>query len=164
MHPHDSVPKHDPRVPHFLRVTQALAFVSGIGLPAMAACGGSVLVSASDSGVEDAGAGDDRSPVSSSSGPGPYNPVYGGSSSGAGVYDPGSSSAAMYIPGSSGASVYSPGYAGVDAGPTGVLNSGPADAVAYDGGDTGVAFYDGAPLGVGVLEGGGPLVPPELPA
>ncbi|MGO9838964.1 MAG: hypothetical protein ACLP1X_32685 [Polyangiaceae bacterium] len=168
--------RNDLRVPHFLRVTQALAFVSGFGLPLTIGCGGNAISSpagteSDSSSLEDTGNADS---------PGPFDP-YDGSPLGLLLDDSGGGGIGVPPPYDGGpkgvmghpdASVaYDGGVTGVgiyDGGPTGVVVH-PDASMAYDGGPTGVIIYDGGPLGIIVAPDaghvlGGPLLPPELPA
>jgi hypothetical protein len=149
------------RVPHFLRVTRALALVSGIGLP-LAGCGGALTTSSSNS---------DDSGASCSYCEDTGNSPWGGGDDGGmrcygicepptwvGAYDGGGSGVFPYDGGASGVAPYDGGGADVDAG-----------GMAYDGGPSGVAIYDGGLLGIAIppdggLVVGGPLIAPELPA
>lgn len=150
----------DPRgLPHFLRVTRALAFVSGLGIPLTGACGGALATSSTDSGTTmddgpNAVGSDDANPLPPASGV-VFYPV--GSSSGGG-YPP-------VEPGDSG--VVLPYGNGVDAGPTEPVDAAVAEAGPTDSGV--IPVYDGALLGVMVIPNdacciGGPLIAPELPA
>jgi len=169
----ESSVKSDLSVPHFLRVTQALALVSGFGLPIAAGCGGSTFSSSSgtesDSGGSETASSDDGSVGQPAPGGGGVNVPYDGAVLGviAHPFDGGPTGVIIaYEAGGGGISVpYDGSVTGVaiyDGGPTGVQP--------YDGAVTGVAIYDGGPLGIIVpLDGGhvlagGPLLPPELPA
>jgi len=174
--------KIDARIPHFLRVTQALAFVSGFGLPMTAGCGGAFSPSAgteSDSGGSDgAYAGDSPvgQPEPGSGGvsvPPPAPPSEGGAPGPAdsGRVSPFDGAVTGVVIHRDASVPYDGGPAGVgvyDGAVTGVIAY-PDATVAYDGGPTGVAVYDGGPLGIiapldGGIVVGGPLVAPELPA
>jgi hypothetical protein len=157
----------DLRIPHFLRVTQALAFVSGFGLPVVVGCGGATFTPSTGAGSDASGLEGSSeydgeplgvAPVPSGGG---VSVPYDGSSHGASdsPYDPYDGAVTGVVP-------YDGAVTGIvypyDGAVTGVLP--------YDGGPTGVKVYDGGPLGIGIpLDGGhivvgGPLPPPELPA
>jgi hypothetical protein len=148
----------DLRTPHFLRVTQALALVSGIGMTvgmALSACGGSVVITTTSSN-DDSGSGQDGS--------------YGGCGYGGcpGPYDGAPSGIVLFYDGGASGVIDAGAY---EVGPGGVVayDGGPTGVGVYDGGPTGVVVYDGGPLGIGIYDGGpigigGPLVAPELPA
>jgi hypothetical protein len=147
----------DRTLPHFLRVTRALAFVSGVAF--VPACGGA---------VEGDGQGKCESP--------PYDGCWMGSPT---IYDGGSTGIDAPFNAYDGGPMGTPPYNGIDAG-----------IVAYDGGPMGTAPYDGSAAGIDaapphdgsadgdvdvadagladapsdVLQGGGPLAPPDLPA
>jgi hypothetical protein len=142
----------DLRVPHFLRVTRALALVSGIGgLPAamIVACGGSSTASDDGGAYDGVAMGISPQPCADACGGGvmaddsPASPYDGFA---AGVYD-GSPMGVIAMP--------------YDGGPLGVVIH--PDASPYDGRVMGVvpitdaSFHD-------VIAIGGPLDPPELPA
>jgi hypothetical protein len=171
--------KSDLRIPHFLRVTQALAFVSGFGLPVTAGCGGAFTP---EVGPESDGA-------SSYDGSGQPSPGGGGVQP-APPYEGGVTGTMLPYDGAvTGVLVRPDASLAHDGGPTGVLpydgavtgivvhpdaslayDGGPTGVTIYDGGPTGISIYDGGPLGVivqldgGHLVVGGPLLPPELPA
>jgi hypothetical protein len=157
------------RVPHFLRVTQALALVSGIGLPGalLGACGGAFATTGDGGGgdgqsavCDDACAGGVRADDGAVPLPAPP-PGYDGAPVGVVVSD-----------------------ASYDGSPVGVVpirdasypyDGRPVGVLPYDGGPVGIIIpYDGGPVGVvpitdsGLLRDviliGGPLDPPDLPA
>jgi hypothetical protein len=162
-------------VPHFLRVTQALAFVSGVGAPAAAMlvasadCGGAAFSGAPecDACASDAvGTSDDFAP-------GVVAPYDGRSVGVAPLPNDASSDAARDAP-----------YDGISVGVTPLPGDGSLPGIrvspdaAYDGRPMGViplpggdaasdaAFFPGIliPPDASLLDGGGPLPPPELPA
>ncbi len=154
----------DPRVPHFLRVTRALALVSGLGLPAAATtgCGGAVSTSPTSSsddsgaldgstGGYDAQVGNDASVCSGICG----YPYW--------LHDSGATGVMAYDGGTTGVTAYDGGSGGVMA-----YDGGSSGGGIYDGAIVGVRPYDGGPLGIGVAPDGGilvggPLIAPELP-
>jgi hypothetical protein len=76
------------RIPHFLRVTQALAFVSGFGLPIIAGCGSS---SAPTTGGESDGASSEDAAYEATMivGGGIGIPPYDGAVTGVAIYEGG---------------------------------------------------------------------------
>jgi hypothetical protein len=135
-------------VPHFLRVTQALAFVSGFGLPIIAGCGST---SAPTTGGESDGASSEDAAYEASIivGGGIGIPPYDGGPTGVVANH---DAAIAYDGAVTGIGIY-------DGGPTGVAVQ-PDSSTVYDGGPLGIIVpFDG-----GHVVAGGPLAAPELPA